>query len=57
MEQKLDLLSPDEQARFIAAARAWNEWRYAVRAGRPDDCVLADKFDLLMAEAADGFDD
>ena len=57
MEIKPDLLDHDEQAAFIRAAKAWNEWRYAVRAGRPDDCVLADKFDLLMDEAADGFDE
>jgi len=57
MNIKPDLLDHDEQARFIAAAKAWNEWRYAAMADRPDDCVLAEKFYSLMAEAADGFDE
>jgi hypothetical protein len=52
VEQKLDLLSPDEQAKFIAAARAWNAFTNAPSA----DFDLYIAFCDLMDAAAEGFD-
>jgi hypothetical protein len=51
VEQKLDFLSPDEQAKFIAAARAYLIW-----ARKPEDTELFAEFNFRMNAAAEGFD-